>query len=174
MLIMKILGCLMVVISCSLIGHEKGIRYRRRYKNLGYLINCLRILETEIVFLSNPIGVALENIYKKCNKDVSYIFNDIAIDMKESRRCDLHESFRKVLSKNMSLIAFNKDDLEIFLSISRVLGISNRDDQKKHLLAISKQLSVQSQEAREEMIKKEKMYNKLGFLIGLGIAIILV
>ncbi|WP_066500270.1 stage III sporulation protein AB [Abyssisolibacter fermentans] len=173
MLIIKILGSLMVVISCSIFGFNIGTKYRIRVNNLNYLLNCIRILETEIVYMSNPVNEALHNIYSKCNKSYSYIFRDIAIMLEDEDCINVANCFKIVGYKNFKKLAFNSEDIEIFLSIGSILGTSDRQDQKKHLNAISVQIINQLKEAKEEMKKNEKLYNKLGILTGLSIAIIL-
>ncbi|WDV47946.1 hypothetical protein PV797_09685 [Clostridiaceae bacterium M8S5] len=174
MWIIKILGSLMVVISCSLLGYKKGTRYRLRVKNLNVLLSSIRILETEIVCMSNPLTEALMNVYNKCNKDFSYIYKDIAMMLEDREYIDVMTSFKKSIEKSINNIALNNDDKEIFLSIGSIIGISNRLDQKKHLNALHEQVIHQIEDAKEEMKINEKLYNKLGVLIGVGIIIVLI
>ena len=63
--------------------------------------------------------------------------------------------------------------MEIFLSLGRVLGSSDRKDQEKNFQLILKQISFLEKDARLEKEKNEKMFKSLGVLTGLVIIIIL-
>ncbi len=65
MIIMKFLGGLLVLISTSLIGFFYGNQYSNRLNNLVYMEQCIKMLETEIVYGAVPLPEAMLNVYKK-------------------------------------------------------------------------------------------------------------
>lgn len=173
MISIKILGILMIVASCSLIGISMGSDFRNRYKNLNYLINCIHLLETEILYLSNPLPEALNNIFLKGNKKVSFIFNDIKNNLVNDKNTDVFDSFQKVLLENRNKLCFNNEDYEAILSLGKILGITDTMDQKKHIKSFLTVIENQRCDAEIKMNKNEKLYNRLGILAGVAIAIIL-
>ncbi len=69
---------------------------------------------------------------------------------------------------------FKQQDIEIILSLGRVLGTSNREDQGKNFQLILNQIIILEKEAKLERDKNEKMFKSLGVLVGLAIVIILI
>ncbi|EOC99761.1 stage III sporulation protein SpoIIIAB [Caldisalinibacter kiritimatiensis] len=173
MLFLKIVASLMIISSCTLIGYFLGMTYSKRVENLILLQNCIRILETEIVYSATPLPEAFNNVYLKGNKKVSYVFNDIKkylIQNKDATVFDVFVSVSKTLSDELHL---KKEDIEIILSLGRVIGNSDRLDQQKHFKMIHTQLENQCKEAEESKKKNEKLYKNLGVMSGLAITIIL-
>lgn len=173
MYILKIIGIIMIIISCSLIGHYQGSRYSKRLNNLRYIQNCIQLLETEIIYLSTPLPDAMENVFKKGNKKVSFIFEDIKQYLVQCKNTSVLESFNYVLDINKDKLNYTDEDIEILLTLGRVLGISDKLDQQKHIKTVLIQLRTQENQAEEKMKRNEPMFKKLGVLTGLTIAILL-
>ncbi|MTI65427.1 MAG: stage III sporulation protein AB [Firmicutes bacterium] len=173
MFILKIMGSLMIIIASTLIGNIFGSKYSLRLKNIKGLINCIRLLESEILYLSNPLPEAFDNVYKKGSKNVSYIFRDIRKYLIENDDKNVLESFKYIINKNKVKLSLTKDDIEILVSLASILGTSDKQDQQKHIKVIIEQLKIQQRDAFERMKKNEALYKKLGLLLGLALVIIL-
>ncbi|HHV26227.1 MAG TPA: stage III sporulation protein AB [Tissierellia bacterium] len=173
MIILKIIGCTLIVLSSSLIGYIYGKSYKERLENLIYLENCIKILETEIMYGANPLPEALKNVYKKGNKKVSFIFDRISQALKEHKSGEVLECFLMVSDTMKKNLNFKKEDVEVFTNLGRTIGSSNRKDQEKSFKLILAQIKALQKEARLEKEKNEKMFKNLGFLSGLAIVIIL-
>jgi stage III sporulation protein AB len=70
-------------------------------------------------------------------------------------------------------LLFKKEDVEVFLSLGRMLGNSDRSDQEKNFKLIFMEIGNLEEEAREEKEKNEKVYKNLGLLFGVALVIIL-
>ena len=170
---LKLIGSIMVILSSSLIGYIYGKSYSERLSNLIHLENCIKILETEVIYGATPIPDALMNVYKKGNKKVSFIFKEIRDKLIMNKNSDILDSFICVTDILEKKLSFNFEDIEVFLSLGRVLGSSDRMDQEKNFKMTFAQFQTQEREAREEKEKNEKMFKNLGLLLGLAIVIIL-
>lgn len=171
--LMKILGSILIVLSSSLIGYYLGNKYSARLENLMHLEQCIKILETEIVYGAVPLPEALTNVYLKGNKKVSYIFEEIKINLLSNRDGDLYKSFEMVKSQLLEDFSLEEEDVELFLSLGRLLGNSDRADQEKNFKLILNHIKILKEEAKLERDKNEKMYKNLGILAGIAIVIIL-
>lgn len=174
MILLKILLLIVIFSICTSIGILHGRTFSIRLENLIYLEQCIKILETEIVYGSTPLPQALMNINDKGNPRVSFIFQEIRNDLLKYKRGDIYLSFisvREILSTKLN---FKKVDVETFMSLGRVLGTSNREDQEKSLKITLNQIAGLILEAKEERNKNEKLYKTLGLITGIGIIIILV
>lgn len=174
MIPLKILLLIVIFSTCTSIGFLHGRTFSTRLENLIYLEQCIKMLETEIVYGSTPLPQALSNISNKGNPKVSFVFEEIKKDLLENKRGDIHLSFISVKEILSSKFNFKKVDIDTFMSLGRVLGTSNREDQEKNLKITLNQISGLIFEAREERNKNEKLYKTLGLITGIGIIIILV
>lgn len=174
MLVLKIIACIMIVIPSSIIGIMIGKRYSNRVKNINDLINCLLILETEIVYLSNPVKVAFKNVHKKMRNNTSYLFKETIELLNMNTNITLYYALKEVINKSGSSLDFNEDDLNILLSLGKVIGITDKEEQKKYFDSSIQQLKIQRQQAIEKMNKNENLYKKLGVLLGMLIILIFI
>ncbi len=171
--LLKLLFALCIFGTSSIIGFSYGQVFTLRYENLLYLEQCIKILETEIVFATSPLPEALSNVARKGKARVSFVFEEIKKDLISNRRDSIYESFlaiEKILYENFH---FKKEDVEIFISLGRVLGSSDRLDQAKIFRLILNQIEGQIGEAKEEKNQNEKLYRSLGIITGIGIVILL-
>lgn len=173
-MILKITSITIIFFTCTIIGHIYGKRFSTRLENLILLEQCIKILETEIVYGSTPLPIALSNVYRKGNIKVSYIFEEIKDDLSLNKRDSVYSSFLSVEEKMYNELHFNKEDVETLLSLGRVLGTSDRMDQQKNFILIYNQIAALILEAKFERNKNEKLYKNLGIITGIGIIIILV
>jgi len=150
---LKILSSLLIVFSSSLIGYYYGNKYSLRLENLLYLEQCIKILETEIVYGAIPLPEALTNVYLKGNKKVSYIFEEVKSNLLNNKDEDLYGSFYRVGSKLIEELNFTKEDVELFLSLGRLLGSSDRSDQEKNFKLLLNQIEILKDEA---LVEKNK------------------
>ena len=174
MIFLKTILLIVIFSICTSIGILHGRTFSTRLENLIYLEQCIKILETEIVYGSTPLPQALTNVFEKGNLRISFIFEAINRDLLENKRGDIYLSFVSVKETLFTKLNLKKVDVETFMSLGRVLGTSNREDQEKNFKITLNQFTVLISEAREERNKNEKLYKTLGLITGIGIIIILV
>lgn len=171
--LLKIAGGLLIILSSTLIGFCYGSRFSNRLENLIYLEQCIKLLETEIVYGAVPLPDALTNVFNKGNKKVSFIFKEINSFLFNNRDGDVFNSFLSVTELLRTKLDFKEEDIELFLSLGRVLGSSDRQDQEKNFKLILNQIAINQNEALIQRDKNERMYKDLGILAGFFIVIIL-
>lgn len=174
MFLIKIAASIMIFIPSAIIGILIGRRYSNRVENITSMINCLLILDTEIIHLSNPIDIAFKNVDERSNSKVSKIFLDTIINLNSNRNSNLYNAFKNTLIIERSNYNFTKEDEEILLSLSKVIGVTDSDEQKKHFDTAIEQLKIQRKQAISDAEKNEKLYKKLGIVFGLLIILILI
>ena len=172
--LIKLIGSLLIISSTTLIGFYYGRKYSSRLKNLIYMEQCIKILETEIVYGATPLPEALTNVYNKGNKSVSFVFEDIKNHLLGNKKGQIFDSFSHMVIPLKDRLNFKEEDIEVFLSLGRVVGSSDRQDQEKNFKLILNQIAVLEREAKLERDKNEKMFKNLGILTGLAIVIILI
>lgn len=173
MFYLKIIGSALIVFSTGIMGYCYGKQFSNRLNNLIYMEQCIKILETEIVYGSNLLTEALNNVYHRGNKKVSFVFREIKDHLLNNKEGDVYSSFLVVSNSLKNTLSFKDEDIDLFLSLGRVLGSSDRRDQEKNFSLILKQISFLEVNARIERDKSERMFKGLGILLGFTIVIIL-
>lgn len=174
MILVKFISSIGIFLSCAILGQLYGGKYSTRLQNLIYLEQCIKILETEIVFGATPMPDALHNVFKKGNSKVSFVFEAIKEDLIVNKPNNLISSFISVENMLYSKLSLKKEDVEMFLSLGRVLGTSDRNDQQKNFQLTLNQINSLIYEAKDEKYKNEKLYKSLGVISGIGLIILLI
>lgn len=173
MIAMKLIGGILIIFSSAMFGFYYGNKYSSRMENLFCLEHCIKILETEIVYGASPLPDALSSVYRKGNKKVSFIFNDIRAHLLGDKDGDVFNSFSAIAKDLKENLNFKDEDIELFLSLGRIIGASDRQDQEKNFKIILDQIRLLQNNAKKERDKNERMYKNLGILMGIAIVIIL-
>lgn len=170
----KIILYMVIFITSSLIGFLYGGKYSKRVISLGQLQQGIRLLQTEIIVFANPLPQALENISMKTSEDIKNVFMMVKEKMLSNQSGDLYFSFLEATEYLKTTCLLKQKDIDVFLSLGKVIGKTNRVDQEQQFIYALRQFEELLAEAKDEKIKNEKMYRSLGVLMGLGMIIILI
>lgn len=171
---LKLIFYSLILITSTSLGILYGGKYKNRATNLIYLEQCIRFLQSEILYNSTPLPDALFEVSRKGDVGISEVFEIISKDLLKGKSGDVYHSFIAVKDILKDKYYLLKEDIEIFLSLGKVIGRTNKTDQEKSFSFIIDQLKILQNEANNEKIKYEKMYSSLGVLVGIGIIIILI
>lgn len=174
MLIVKIGLYIAIFATTSIMGFVYGGRYSKRVYSLISLQHSIRFLQTEIIIFANPLPYALENISKKMPGEIEKVYLMIKNDLIINQSGDIYYSFIQVTDYLKNSCLLNQEDIDVFLSLGKVIGKTDRMDQEKQFKYVLKELDNLIEVAKEEKTKNEKMYRSLGVLLGLGTIIILI
>ena len=170
----KIIGCLIIILSSSTLGFLMGSKFNLRVRELKLLKVSLQMLETEIAYSNTPLPEAFDNISKRSKNPIKDIFSNMSINLYKRIYSTVGEAFDVSIEKIKDKTCFSKDDLEVLKSFGNSIGTSDVNGQIKAFKLVLKQLDQQEIKAEEQRCKNEKMYKSLGFLAGVAIALILI
>lgn len=171
---LKLLGALMVIFSCSLMGMTVASNYRRRPGEIRALQNALQLLETEISYGATPLPDALTYVAERCDRRVSPLFGGTGRELLTMRGKTAREAWAMALEEYYPRSALNRSDRTVLLELGNSLGISDREDQIKHLALAREQLKLEQAKAEEDSARNTRVYHYLGFLGGLTVVLILI
>lgn len=174
MILIKFILYLTIFMSSFLIGLSFGSRYSKRVESLSSLGQCIRLLQIEVIVFANPLTIAFENISNRISNDMLKVIEIIKIEMELNKSGDLYSSFYETTNYLKNNMLLKQKDIELFLSLGKVIGRTNRNNQEQQFDFILSGIDELLIEAKNEKMKNEKMYTSLGVLMGLGIIIILV
>ncbi|MDQ2085300.1 stage III sporulation protein SpoIIIAB [Herbivorax sp. ANBcel31] len=169
----KILGCLIVFISSSLLGHIYSRKCSKRPNELRTLQAMLQMFENEISFLSNKLSDAFYKIYNGNESTVSNFFKSTVKNLCKEPGISASKAWKSAVESNIKNTSLDKEDEQIIISFGKMLGTSDLEGQIKNIRMTLNQLKLQEEKAEEFRKKNEAMYRNLGILGGLAIIIIL-
>jgi stage III sporulation protein AB len=173
-MILKILGGLLVLAACGLMGIAASNKYSQRPKDIRRFRASVQMLETEIIYGCTPLPQAFHNIAFKMDGPLKLFYNLVSEDLLLGWSYSLGTAWSKSLDKLIKDTNMNMADRELIDEFGKVLGGSDREDQKKHFELFYIQLKQNEEMAEDARKKNEKMYKSLGFLSGIVIFILLV
>lgn len=174
MMVLKIIGSIIVLVSSGFLGYVLSRDCSRRPSELRELQGLLQMFENEISYLSNLITDAFERIYGASRSSAAIFFKATVNNLCADDSLNASQAWEKAVSENIRKTALNKEDEVILISFGKMLGNSDLEGQIKNIRLTLNQLKMQEQKAEASRVKNELMYRRLGILGGLAIVIILI
>jgi len=162
---LKWIGASLILLAGTAFGFLQASRYERRPKELRHLGNALLTLETEIVYGVSPLPEAMSRIASSVPKPVSLLFADASARMRETAaERTAADSWSEAIHAVWPRLSLADSEKASLLALAPTLGLTDRDDQAKHLRLAAAQLRTEEETAREEQRRYEKMWKSLGAL----------
>ncbi len=159
-----------VFIASSSIGKVISEKYKLRLEELEEIKNSLNIFKTKIRFTYSPIGEIFDEIGQQTkNRTIEKIFKTARNNLEKSSASKAWKEALEETSSNMK-----KEDIDVLLNLGKLLGTSDLDGQISQIELTQNFLETQLKQAQEEKQKNEKLYQKLGSIVGLVVVIILI
>lgn len=169
MIVIKFIMLILIFIASNFIGKMIALKYSSRLDELKELKNNLNIFRTKIKFTYEPIPNIFEQISDSSSKNIGKIFKNAKEKMKYKTACESWEEAVIETENNLT-----KEDKETLKMLSKMLGEMDVEGQVSQIDITLNFLDKQISEAEEEKIKNERMYKKLGTVMGLALVIILI
>lgn len=170
---LKLMGSLLVLLAGGLAGVTVARNYSRRPQELRSLQSALQMLETEITYTATPLPEALGHVAARAGESVAPLFTRTREELLSMSGCTAREAWEAALKEFYPATALTPADLAILRQLGNALGISDRQDQSKHLRLAMEQMRVEIVRAEEESQRYVKLWNYLGLLAGLAIVLML-
>jgi stage III sporulation protein AB len=159
----KLIGAVLILFAGTMIGFYQALQLSRRPRQIRQLIQALQRLETEISYGLTPLPAALLTISRQISLPLSQIFL-LAGEQLTSFGRTTEESWRYAINIGWLDTAMQASEKEVFQQLGLTLGLTDREDQIKHLRLTVSQLQAEEMTAWEEQKRYEKMWKSLGLL----------
>lgn len=166
------IGVLCVMFAGTMAGFVQAAYFANRPKQLRQLRYGLQRLETEIVYGLTPLPRAMGRVGEQVPEPVGRLFRDAAASLREEG-ADARECWSRALDANWDRLSLRKPELETLRQFGSSLGISDKEDQTKHLRLTMQQLQAEEEQASEDRRRYEKMWRNLGVLGGALIVVLM-
>lgn len=170
----KIILSIIIISATATMGYLISYGYVQRLSQLRYLHLSFQLLETEIIYASNPLPIAMKKVGEKSNKTISKIFIDTYNYLHSKMGYSIEQVWNMALNNYFKQTFLNKEDKEILMDFGKNLGFTDKENQIKNFRLIYLQLEKQQKIAEQLRTKNEKMCKSLGLLVGIGIVVVFI
>jgi stage III sporulation protein AB len=169
----KLIASLLVICSAGLTGMRAASAYTLRSRQLRTLQEALQLLDTEIMYGATPLPAALSKVAAATGGAVGSLFREAADLLGRSSGITAGEAWSRAVDGSLRRTAFTQEDQAILRSFGEALGSSDRAEQHKHITLTAYHLRQDEERAESERLKNERIWKYGGFLVGIGIVLLL-
>lgn len=170
----KLLGAVLILFAGTMIGFQQAARFAERPRQLRQLAHALQRLETEIGYGHTPLPEALERTAEVSPAPLSELFRTAASGVWQSDEITFRESWEQAVNQQWPHTSMRAGEQAVMLRLGSTLGISDKEDQMKHLRLALLQLKAEEDAAKDDQGRYEKMWKSLGVLIAVLVVILMV
>ncbi|MCR2803120.1 stage III sporulation protein SpoIIIAB [Paenibacillus soyae] len=170
---MKLLGALLILIAGTLIGFQQAARFADRPKQIRQLSHSLQRLETEIGYGHTPLPEALLRTAEASSEPVASLFGGTAERLSMADGLTFQQCWEQSIKRGWNETSMKASEQGVLLRLGSTLGISDKEDQMKHLRMALLQLQAEEDAAKDDQRRYEKMWKSLGALLAVLIIILM-
>lgn len=172
-MIIKVIISTLIVCCSSLIGVIYAKTYTERTRLLNNIIGTLQMLESEIVYSATPLPFLLKKISRRNNTEITRIFNSTVEILDKKSGFTFSEAWQMAIKEETKYSVLRREDIELLIQFGNTLGVSDIEDQVKHIRLAMEEIKRSYEQSIVEQNKNVKMYKNLGVLFGITVVIIL-
>ncbi len=167
----KIIGCMILVISSTLIGHIKASSYKQRTIELEYIIEMIKLMEMQMTYKKDTLAKVLHGVSETKACWTSKAFEKCSSNL--DGRISLKDAWMEALLEEEDSCPLEKHDVDILNDLTEALGKSDTDGQKKIIESAMIRFQAALKDSRDAEHRMGRMYKALGTAAGI-VAVIMV
>lgn len=172
MIIIKLIALGSIVGSCSYIGNTLAEKATKRLEQVTDMDMAINLLKTEIVYMANPVGDALDNVHDKVNDPLKKLIKALADKLIKGEAYSIYEGFATSYNEVKDFMKFDEKDMNVLKDFFMSLGGTETYGQEQIFEITSTRLAERKADAEKEAVKNNKLYRTLGIAIGLCLAML--
>ncbi len=170
---LKLLGAMLILLAGTLLGFFQASQLAKRPRQIADLIRMLQRLETEILYGFTPLPEALRCTGQACATAVGALFVRMSAELGHTAGRPVQQLWGETLTAGWRELSLGRGEKEIMQQLGATLGLTDRDDQVKHLRLAVNQLRGEEELAKDEQQRYERMWKSLGLLMGALVVILM-
>ena len=171
---LKAAGAFIVLVAGALMGFYQSVHLNRRPRQIRQLILALQRLETEVLYGASPLPEALLSAGRPLPEPLRSMFVAAGREMeRHPSSLSATECWQAALVEFWPRTSMKSQEQETMRQLGFSLGISDRDDQIKHIRLASGQLFAEEKAAADESRRYGSMWRSLGVLSAALVVIIM-
>lgn len=174
MLYIKIIGCILIVCSCSGMGMHFSKELRNRISDLREIKKLIYLLKGDIRYAHTPLPEAVQALSIRHEGKFKNFLTVIARRLQELGGVSFYTIWKEAVEKELNNTSLTNKDLKALSVLGESLGYLDKDMQINTLELYIEQIEAEIHELSRSVKEKSYMYNALGVMGGIFIIIIMV
>lgn len=174
MYIMKIIGCILVIVSSASIGFFFSNEMKYRIDNLKELKKLILLLRGDIRYANTPLPEAIAAITRRQSGSYNDFFLYVSKKLGELSGQTFSEIWKEAVLLKLSDTSLTKKDKLQLAQLGENLGYLDKDMQMNTFDLFLSQLEEEIKDLSKTVKEKAYLYNTLGILAGVFIIIIMI
>ncbi|BBH21120.1 stage III sporulation protein AB [Paenibacillus baekrokdamisoli] len=170
----KLIGAALILFAGTMIGFMQASRFASRPRQIRQLGYALQRLETEIGYGYTPLPEAIGRCAAHLSEPAAALLRGVNQRLSEGNELTFKECWEQSVTAIWPGTAMKAAEQSALIRLGATLGISDREDQIKHLRLAMQQLKAEEDTARDDQARYEKMWKSLGVLIAALVVILIV
>lgn len=168
---LKALGVCLVVLACAALGFEKSLRLTKRLEHLREMQKMALFLKGEISYRKSALPEALERTAGKLGEPFASFLRET------SRRADAYEgtAFAEIFAQEAETAfaggVLTLEDRQELIQLGQCLGYLDIAMQENSIALFLQELDLKVQVMQTETPVKKKLYQSMGVLGGIFLAV---
>lgn len=173
MTILKIIGCMLVIISSTAIGFYFSNDMRCRIEDLRELRKLISLLRGDIRYANTPLPEAISAIARRNKGNFERFFANTCTKLHELSGLTFSDIWKEAVEKELMNTSLAKKDKFHLIQFGESLGYLDKDMQMNTLDLYISQLEDAITELSKTVKEKSYLYNTLGIMAGIFISIVM-
>ena len=170
----KLIGTLLVISATTGYGVVLSRDIKSRMKELKELKKIIFLLKGEIGFGHTPIMEAFDNIRRRCKEPFAGIIGDLVEYGHKSDKKPFNVIWTEGIGNGLSKTHLTGEEKERLLCLGNELGLNDIETQKQAIENYALELDMNIEALDKILPGRVKLYNSMGIMLGIVIAIIMI
>lgn len=174
MFVMKIIGCILVVVSSTGMGFFFSNEMRCRIEDLKELKKLIGLLRGDIRYANTPLPEAIQVITRRQSGNYSAFFQYVSTKLQELSGHTFSDIWKEAVLLKLTDTSLTKKDKLHMIQFGENLGYLDKEMQMNTMDLFISQLEEEIKDLTKSLKEKSYLYNTLGILCGIFIIIIMI
>ena len=170
----KFIGVILIIVASAGIGYQKGIYLSRSLEEMQELQRIFLMLRSEVEYTNTPFREAFFRIGDRtAGKYQRWMFR-LAESLNERNGQNFLELWKETLSEYQKETDLDRKNWELLMNMGANMGYADRVMQLGAIDLYLEQLKLHIRQMQEEIPERRRIFNCLGVMGGIFVAVVLV
>ncbi len=174
MYITKVVGCILIILSSTLMGFYCSNELKTRINDIKELRKLVVLLRGDIRYGNTPLPEAICAIARRHEGGFKNFFTKVSVRLSEHSGNTFSQVWKEAVDEELNQTSLNKKDKSSLIQFGENLGYLDKEMQMNTLELFLAQLEDEIIELSKTAKEKSYLYNTLGIMAGIFISIILI
>ncbi len=170
----KIIGMIIIILSTTGYGIVLSRDIKARLKELKEIKKIVFLLKGEVSFGHTPILEAFDNITRRCGEPFKSIMENLVKCEENSLKQPFSEIWQQGFCCELHRTHLSKEERERLAAFGEELGLNDIKTQQNAIDNYAMELDMNIETLSKIVPGRVKLYNSMGLMLGIVIAIIMI